>query len=493
MADAEVIVAGAGPTGLMLAYELRLAGVDVLLLERAPERGTVESRAGGLHARTMEVLDQRGILGPFLEAGRPIQAGHFSGLWLDFTGFPSRYPYLLGILQTKVERLLEERVLPAGARLRRSAEVVGLRQDEAGVEVEVAGPDGTERLSAAYLVGCDGGRSTVRRLAGIGFPGTPATLTALLGDVELADPPEDLIFQERREGGAISVLQLEPGWYRVMTQQYDRVAGRDEPVTLDTLRQACLSIAGTDYGMHTPRWLSRFGDAARQASAYRSGRVLLAGDAAHVHFPAGGQGLNLGVQDAVNLGWKLASVVAGHTPESLLDTYHSERHPVAERVLQNTRAQTALSRVDSHTTALREVLGKLIEFDDVNRYLGEMVSALDVRYPMGAGHPLAGHRVPDADIETSSGDTRVFRLLHAGRGVLLDLTAGAEYGAAAAPWADRVDVVRATSAADRWVMPSLGAVPVPAAVLLRPDGHIAWAADAGSLPGALTRWFGPPR
>ena len=458
-----VIIAGGGPTGLMLACELRLAGVDVLVLERLAEPSG-ESRAGGIHARTMEVLDQRGMLEPFLAEGRPIQAGHFSGIRLDFSGFETRYPYLLAILQRRIERLLEGRALSLGVRIRRDVSVVGLRQDASSVQVETTA--GT--FLAQYLVGCDGGRSTVRRLAGIDFPGTPATLTAILGDVELADPPAQVVFQQRTPGGNYSVIDFEPGWYRVSTTEFDVVADRDSPITVDELRAALIRIAGTDFGLHSPRWISRYNDAARQATAYRSGRVLLAGDAAHIHYPAGGQGLNTGVQDAVNLGWKLALVVQGRAGDTLLDSYHAERHPVGARVLENTRAQTALTRPDAQTEALRSVFEGLVALDDVNRGLGLMVSGLDIRYPMGDGHPLLGRRVPDYDLPDGS---RVFAHLHAGRPVLL---AGPTPAGAHDIAAGRADVVESKTET----------------MLVRPDGHVAWVEPQGeaALRAALDRW-----
>lgn len=336
----------------------------------------------------------------------------------------------------------------------------------------------------------------MRKLAGIGFPGTEATMTALLGDVELPDLPEDYIFMRRCPGGHFSVIALEPGWYRVITSEYDHVAGRDDPATFEQLRAAVIRLAGTDWGMHSPRWVSRFGDAARQASRYRNGRVLLAGDAAHIHYPAGGQGLNVGVQDAVNLGWKLASVVRGRAPVSLLDTYHDERHPVAARVLRNTRAQSALARPGEQMDALRDVFGSLITFDKVNRHLCSMLTGLDIRYPVDGDHPLAGHRVPDADLKTPDGATRVHELLRTARPVLLDL-GGTEVAAATRGWADRVDHVEARSNDARWAAPSAGGAPAPSAVLIRPDGHVAWAAASGGAPAspglrsALAKWFGP--
>ncbi|MFJ8888261.1 FAD-dependent monooxygenase [Streptomyces sp. NPDC102402] len=497
--DAEVVIAGAGPTGLMLACELRLAGVDVVVVERLAERSG-ESRAGGMHSRTLEVLDQRGVLDRFLAAGELQPVGHFSGLYLEFDEYESRHPYPLMILQSAVERLLEEWAQELGVRIRRSCRVTGVTQDTSGVTVELDAADaGPAALRAGHLVGCDGGRSTVRRLAGIGFPGTEATMTAMIGDVELPDLPEDYVWIRRRAGGDYSAIAFEPGWHRVITSEYDHVADRDEPVTFEQLRASLIRLAGTDFGMRNPRWISRFNDAARQADRYRHGRVLLAGDAAHIHFPAGGQGLNMGVQDAVNLGWKLASVVRGTAPESVLGTYHDERHPVGEQVLRNTRAQSALARPGAQTDALREVFGSLMVFDDVNRLLRNMLNALDVRYPAGCGHPLAGRRVPDADIKAADGVSRVYELLHAGRPVLLDLGAGAAVAAAAEGWADRVDLVQARSEDDAWPVPVIDEVPAPDAVLIRPDGHVAWASgpgetvDAAALRSALAAWFGPAR
>ena len=446
------MIIGGGPTGLMLAGELRLGGVDVLVLERlAGPSG--ESRAGGIHARTMEILDMRGMLSPFLAEGRRLPRGHFAGIPLDFSGLPTRYPFLLTILQRRIERLLEARARELGVRLRREVAVTGLRQTADRVEIETTEGD----LAAAYVVGCDGGRSTVRKLAGIDFPGTPGSMTAILGDVELTEPPAEPVFQRRTPHGNWSVLTFEPGWYRVITADFDRVADRDAPITVDELRESLIRHAGTDFGLHSPRWISRYNDAARLAARYRSGRVLLAGDAAHIHYPAGGQGLNTGVQDAVNLGWKLAAIAANRQDQTLLDTYEEERRPVAERVLANTRAQTALTRPDPQTSALREVMANLVTFGDVNRSLSEMLAALDIRYPAPAG---AGHRAPDFDLPDG---TRLYQHLHAARPVLLGLPS--RRGLAALP----------------------GHGP---AMLIRPDGHVAWVSDNGeaALEAALDRW-----
>jgi 2-polyprenyl-6-methoxyphenol hydroxylase-like FAD-dependent oxidoreductase len=496
--DTDVVIAGAGPTGLMLACELRLAGADVTVVERLAERSG-ESRAGGIHSRTLEVLDQRGVLDRFLAEGELQPVGHFSGLYLDFDESESRHPYPLMILQSTIERLLEEWAAELGVQVIRSSEVSGIRQDETGVTVELStARTASTTLRAHYLVGCDGGRSTVRKLAGVDFPGTEATMTALIGDVEVPDLPEDYVWVRRTPGGDYSAIAFEPGWHRVITSEFDRVVDRDETVTFEQLRESMVRVAGTDFGMRNPRWVSRFNDAARQAAQYRKGRVLLAGDAAHIHFPAGGQGLNMGVQDAVNLGWKLASVVRGQAPESLLDSYHAERHPVAERVLHNTRAQSALIRPGPQTDALREVFSALMVFDDVNQYLRHLLTALDIRYPIDGDHPLVGRRVPDADLKSSEGETYVYELLHAGRPVLLDLRGSAEVAAVAKSWADRVEFVAARSEDELWPVPAIGEIPAPAALLIRPDGHVAWAAatddgtpDTSALKAALTTWFGP--
>jgi 2-polyprenyl-6-methoxyphenol hydroxylase-like FAD-dependent oxidoreductase len=426
------------------------------------------------------------MLAPFQSQGRPIQAGHFSGIPLDFSQFDTRYPYTLALLQARVERLLEARLVELGGRVQWSSEITGFDQDDAGITVRV---DDSRQIRADYLVGCDGGRSAVRKLAGIDFPGTSATMTSLLGDVELTEPPTETYFQERAEQGDFSVFAFEPGWYRVMVQDYDRVLDRQTKVSFDDLRSAMVRVAGTDFGMHSPRWVSHFGDAARLAGRYRSGRVLLAGDAAHIHFPAGGQGMNTGMQDAVNLGWKLALVVTGRAPEALLDSYETERRPVADRVLRNTRAQTLLGRPGPHADALRETVAALVETDAANDTLGTMISALDLKYPIGDEHPLLGRRVPDLDLKTANGTVRLYELLHRGRPILLDFDG--RLGSALEGWTDRVDRIEAIRPTDRWAIPAVGDIPASAALLVRPDGYVAWLPEAAiELRTALTTWFG---
>lgn len=489
MHTTEVVVAGGGPTGLMLAYELRLAGVEVELLDALPAR-TGESRAGGIHARTMEILDQRGLLDELLRQGRTLPRGHFGGLPLDFSDFHTRFPYTLAVLQSVIERELDRHATAAGAPVQWDSPVTGFRQDDSEVEVEVGGTH-PRRIRAAYLVGCDGGRSAVRKLAGIGFDGTDATVTGMIADVELAAPPAELFFGARGATGDYSVIQFEPGWYRLIAQCHDRVRERGSELIFDEFRGAFTELAGTDFGMHSPRWVTHYGDAARQADRYRVGRVFLAGDAAHIHFPAGGQGQNLGLQDAANLGWKLAAVLRGNASDALLDTYESERRPIAARVLQNTRAQTALSRPGAHVDALRDSMSDLLAIDEVRHRLGLMITALDIRYDCDDHHPLCGRRVPDSDIVTADGPARVHELLRPGRPIVL------VRNAAEVPdisdWKDRVDIVCAQDRGAEWTVPGLGPVPAPTHTLIRPDGYIAWAAVDSSTEGldaALTTWVG---
>ncbi|MFE1410999.1 rifampin monooxygenase [Streptomyces sp. NPDC085524] len=469
----DVIVVGAGPTGLMLAAELRLHGVQVVVLERDAEPTRIV-RALGLHARSIEVMDQRGLLDRFLALGTQYPVGGF------FAGIPksapahldTAHPYTLGIPQPVTDRLLTEHATGLGAEIRRGSELVAVSQDEHEVTVELA--DGT-RLRSRYLVGCDGGRSTVRKLLGIGFPGEPSRVDTLLAEVELTASPEELaavMAEVRKTQLRFGAMPLGDGLYRVVAPAEGVAEDRTVPPTLDELKQQLRATGGTDFGVHSPRWLSRFGDATRLAERYRSGRVLLAGDAAHIHSPAGGQGLNLGVQDAFNLGWKLAAEVAGWAPDGLLDSYHAERHPVGAAVLDNTRAQWELMSLEPGPQAVRRLLTELIEFEDVNRYLTEKIIAVGVRYDFGEGHELLGRRMRDVELKQG----RLYGLMHEGRGLLLDRTGRLSVEG----WSDRVDhVVDGSEELD-----------VPA-VLLRPDGHVAWAGeDQQDLLDHLPKWFG---
>jgi 2-polyprenyl-6-methoxyphenol hydroxylase-like FAD-dependent oxidoreductase len=479
-----VVIAGGGPTGLMLAGELALAGVDVAIVERRASQDLIGSLAGGLHARTIEVLDQRGIAERFLSQGQVAQVAGFAWIPLDISDFPTRHNYGLALWQNHIERILAGWVSELAVPIYRGREVTGFAQDDTGVDVELS--DGPS-LRAEYLVGCDGGRSLIRKAAGIAFPGWDPSTSNLIAEVEMAEEPDWGL--RRDEKGIHGLSRLENGPVRVLvTEQH---LGRTGEPTLRDLSEALIAVYGTDYGIHSPTWISRFTDMARQAACYRDRRVLLAGDAAHVHYPVGGQGLNIGVQDAVNLGWKLAQVVKKTSPESLLDTYHTERHPVAARVLRNTMAQVALLRTDDRTNALRTIMSELLSMDEPRKRFAAMMSGLDVHYDLGEGHPLLGRRMPDLDLVTAKGPLRVFTLLHAARPVLLNL--GEPGGCDITPWADRVQVIDATYGGT-WELPVLGAVTAPTAVLIRPDGYAAWVGDGThlGLPDALTTWCGPP-
>jgi 3-(3-hydroxy-phenyl)propionate hydroxylase len=480
-----VVIAGGGPTGLMLAGELALAGVDVAIVERRTSQELEGPRARGLHSRTIEVLDQRGIADRFLSEGQVAQVAGFASVRLDISDFPTRHNYGLGLRQSDFERILAGWVGELAVPIHRGSEVTGFAQDATGVDIEVTG---SQPLRARYLVGCDGGRSLIRKAAGIEFPGWDPTISSLIAEVAMRDEPELGIRHDANGTQAIGPLQEGKRFGVVVSEPY---AGQSDQPSLRDLSQALVSVWGTDYGVHSPTWISRFADMTRQAASYRKGRVLLAGDAAHVHYPVGGQGLNIGVQDAVNLGWKLAQVVNETSPESLLDTYHAERHPVGARVLANNMAQTALTRSDPRLDALRDTMAELLSMDEPRKRFAAMMSGLDIHYDLGEGHPLLGRRVPDLDLDTADGPRRVFTLLHAARPVLLNL--GEPGGLDITPWADRVELIDAAYAG-AWELPVLGAVAAPAAVLIRPDGHVAWVgepADPG-LPDALTRWFGPP-
>lgn len=481
----EVVVAGGGPTGMMLAGELALAGVDVVVVERRTDQHVDGSRAGGLHSRTIEVLDQRGIAERFLAAGEAMQIQGFAMVPLGIGDFPTRHPYGLALWQRDFEPILADWVAELGVPTRRGCEVVGFTQDDDGVDVAVS--DGST-LRCRYLVGCDGGRSVVRKAAGIDFPGVEASTSWMIAEVDFDDEPE---VGMRPEGGGIGPVDRVHGGNPYGVVLKDPTVVPDGDPDLAELRAALLTSYGTDFGLRRANRISRFTDVARQAAEYRRGRVLLAGDAAHVHPPQGGQGLNTGVQDAVNLGWKLAQVVGGTSPEALLDSYHDERHPVGARVLQNTMAQVALSLVDQRHLALRQTMAELLALDEPRRHVAGMLSGLDVRYDLGDGHPLLGRRMPDLDLTTDEGPTRVFALLHRARPVVLAF-AGAD-GFDLSLWADRVRLVEATCDGP-WELPVVGEVAAPPAVLVRPDGHVAWVGDPSdpSLPEALATWCGPP-
>jgi 2-polyprenyl-6-methoxyphenol hydroxylase-like FAD-dependent oxidoreductase len=534
MSEHAVVIAGGGPTGMMLAAELALARVDVAVIERRADHVLAGSRAGGFHARTIEVLDQRGVADRFLAEGQVVQAAMFATTVLDMSDFPTRHPYSLGIWQSQIERIMAAWIAELPVQIYYGREVTGFAQDEGGVDVLLA--DG-ESLRAQYLVGCDGGRSVVRKAAGIEFPGWDATKSNLIAEVEMSEEPQ---LGTRRDAHGIhgigrleyeirdgKVVYGDGGPLRVMVSE--RQIGPGSEPTLRDLSEALITVYGTDFGVHNLTWISRFTDMTRQAASYRAGRVLLAGDAAHVHYPAGGQGLSLGVQDAVNLGWKMAQVVKGTSPERLLDSYHAERHPVGARALRHTMAQGVLQRPDERIKALVGVVSELVSMDEPRKWLAGIVSGLDIHYELGEGHPLLGRRMPDLDLASAEGPPseltntegppgdlaraegppselantegtprsaespplRVFELLHDAKPVLLNL--GARGAFDITPWADRVRLIDAEYVG-AWELPVIGAVGAPAAVLIRPDGYVAWVGDGSDLglAQALTTWFGGP-
>jgi 3-(3-hydroxy-phenyl)propionate hydroxylase len=480
-----VVIAGGGPTGLMLAGELALAGVDVAIVERRTSQDLVGARAGGLHSRTIEILDQRGIADRFLSQGQVAQIVGFAWIRMDISDFPTRHNYGLALWQNHIERILAGWVEELGVPIYRGREVTGFVQEDAGVDVELS--DG-QSLRTEYLVGCDGGRSVVRKAAGIEFCGWDPTVSHLIAEVEMTEQPECGLRRDAHGIRSLSKLENEKAVRVVVTEQS---LDRTNKPTLRDLSEALIVAYGTDFGVHSPTSISRFTDMSRQAASYRKGRVLLAGDAAHVHYPAGGQGLNIGVQDAVNLGWRLAQVVKKTSPESLLDTYQAERHPVAAIVLRNTMAQVALLRTDDRTNALRDVFSQLLSTDEPRKRLAAMMSGLGVHYDLGEGHPLLGRRMPDLDLVTANGPLRLFTLLHDALPVFLNL--GEPGGFDIAPWADRVQRIDAKYGG-AWELPAIGAVTAPIAVLVRPDGYVAWVGDVTQtgLADALTTWFGPP-
>jgi 3-(3-hydroxy-phenyl)propionate hydroxylase len=485
MNEHAVVIAGGGPTGLMLAGELALAGVDVAIVERRASQDLPGSRAGGLHSRTIEVLDQRGIADRFLSQGQVMQVAGFALIPLDISDFPTRHNYGLALSQNRIEPILAAWVEELAVTIYRGREVTGFAQDDTGVDVELS--DG-HSLRAKYLVGCDGGRSLIRKKAGIDFAGWDPSISYLIAEVEMTGEPSWGIRHGHKGINALGKLDDGKRVRVVLIEQHVRQG--DEP-TLEELREALIAVYGTDHGVHNVTYLSRFTDTTRQAVSYRERRVLLAGDAAHVHSPAGGQGLNIGVQDAVNLGWKLAQVVNGTSAESLLDTYQAERHPIGARVLKSTMAQTALMRGDERTKALHESMSELLKMDEPRKRYAGMMSGLDIHYDLGEGHPLLGRRMPDLDLVTAHGPLRVFTLLHDARPVLLNLGEPGSFDIT--PWADRVQLIDAKYVGT-WELPAIGAVPAPTAVLIRPDGYVAWVGDLIQLglADALTTWFGQP-
>ncbi len=480
-----VVVAGGGPTGMMLAAELALAEVDVAIVEQRPNHVLIGSRAGGFHSRTIELLDQRGIADRFLAEGKTAQATMIGTAVLDMSEFPTRHPYSLGIWQNQIERIMASWLAELPVRIYYGCEVKGFTQDDTGVDVVLSDGD---LLRAQYLVGCDGGRSATRKAAGIGFPGWDPTRSSLIAEVEVTEEPPNGIRHDAT--GVHALHRLEDGrTFRVVVTEQE-IGSSTEP-TLRDLSGALINVYGTDFGIHNPTWISRFTDTTRQAEAYRAGRVLLAGDSAHVHYPVGGQGLSLGVQDAVNLGWKLAQVVKGTSPESLLDTYHDERHPVAARALGHTMALAVLQRADERMKALVDLVSELASMDEPRKRLAGIVSGLDIHYDLGEGHPLLGRRMPDLDLVAADGPLRIFSLLHEAKPVLLNL--GDPGAIDIASWGDRVQLIEAEYVGP-WELPVLGAVTAPTAVLVRPDGYVAWVGEdtAIGLRDALTTWFGTP-
>ena len=496
MTDHAVLIAGGGPTGMTLAGELALAGIDVAIIERRASQDLTGSRAGGLHARTIEVFDQRGIAERFISQGQPVQVVGFQMIRLDLSDFPTRHPHTLGLWQAHIERILAEWIGELKVPIYRGREVTGFWQDDTGVDI---GLSDARSMRAQYLIGCDGGRSRVRKTAGIDFPGWDPTTSALIAEVEMTEQPPlgirndeigvhgiGKLNYEIRNG---EIVYLDGGPMRVMVTE-KHVGSTTEP-TLRDLSEALIAVYGTDYGVHSPSSLSRFTDMTRQAASYRDRRVLLAGDAAHVHSPDGGQGLNTGVQDAVNLGWKLAQVIKGISPESLLDNYHAERHPIGARVLQITMAAVALRRTDERSKALRGMMAELLGMDEPRKRIAGEMSGLGIRYDFGEGHPLLGRRMPDLDLSTANGALRVFSLLHKARPALINFGEPGAFDITR--WADRVQSIDARYEG-KWELPALGTVAAPGAVLIRPDGYVAWTGDRAQsgLTDALTTWFGPP-
>jgi 3-(3-hydroxy-phenyl)propionate hydroxylase len=482
----DVIVAGAGPTGMMVAGELALAGVDVQIVERRSTSDLVGMRARGFHSRTIEILDQRGIADRFLAEGQTVPAASFANASVDISDLPTRHPYTLALVQSQIERILTDWIGELGVPIHREREVVGFAQDASGVDLHLA--DGAP-MRARYLVAADGGRSTIRKAAGIEFPGWDATRSTLIAEVEVTEETPKGIHID--ETGIHGLNPMDNGRTMQVLVTEQQLGPATEP-TLADLSRALIAVYDTDFGVRNPTSISRFSDATRQAAAYRAGRVLLAGDAAHIHSPTGGQGIGLGVEDAVNLGWKLAQVIKDIAPDSLLDTYQAERHPPTARVLKYTMAMSVTQLADGRVSALADVLSDLLSIDAARVKLAGLHLGLDVCYETEDGrHPLLGRRMPDLDLTSADGPLRVFTLLHDAHAALLNL--GEPGSVALGSWGDRVRLVDALYEG-AWELPVIGAVEAPAAVLIRPDGHVAWVGDGtnAGLEEALARWFGPP-
>jgi 2-polyprenyl-6-methoxyphenol hydroxylase-like FAD-dependent oxidoreductase len=483
MSDA-VIVVGAGPVGLMLACELGLAGIQVIVVEQRSEP-RADSPGAAINSTVVELLEQRGLMDSLRENGFEFPQAHFAHIWLDPTGLRERHEYTFIVPHSELIQRLAEHAGKLSVDIRRGWRIAGISQDDSGVVAEIQSADDSESIRGRYLVGCDGVDSTVRELAGIDFPGTESPFYGVVGDFAVELPGEllDWLGAHQVPLGFCTIGPVGEGVLRIGTGEFGAESPEpDTPVTVDEVKGHMRRLTGVEADLGTPIWLSRWHHITRQADRYRAGRIFLAGDSAHVHFPLGGQALSTGIEDAVNLGWKIAADIAGWAPADLLDTYHEERHPVGARSCLTTQAQVALMRPMSEVGAIREIFTELVQLPEVNEYLVGMAGGFDVRYPLAGYHPLVGRRLPVATIRTATGPRAVTQSLTTGRGTLLDFT-----GAPAdlSGWVDRVDIVQAEPTPDIDVR----------ALLLRPDGRVAWVDDghAGEpLNTAMHKWFGAP-